>query len=266
MATCACTAAVEAGGVLRALARRRRVVVAVVELERGYDVPPGGLDDALAELECAGLVVGFDAPRQPKLGWRGGPSVSLTPLAAARFRLRPSTTSTRWVWEGEDPEPEPDSRPKLRRRVAAATDVGVDPAKVADRKARTAEEVAIAREEAEACAGGPRPRPTVLYGERLQWPVEGIKDWSAREVRGRTCPGCAAWKAYWHTPEAPDRAVWRYEPVELGPTSYCLCCDRWGLQHRLPTLMPLARHRARPEGGAGLMGGIGALKTSGHPI
>jgi hypothetical protein len=254
MATCA-AAAVEAGGVLRALARRRRVVVAVVELERGFDVPPGGLDDALAELECAGLVVGFDAPRQPKLGWRGGPSVSLTPLAAARFQLRLSTTSTRWVWEGEDPEPEPDSRPKLRRRVAAATDVGVDPAKVTDRGAKTAEEVAIAREEAEACAGGPRPWPTVLHGERLQWPAGGIKDWSARKVKGRTCPGCAAWRAYWHTPEAPDRAAWRLEPVELGASGYCLVCDRWGLQHRLPTLLRPAPGAARPAGGDGLMGG-----------
>ncbi|WP_435010930.1 hypothetical protein P12x_002220 [Tundrisphaera lichenicola] len=51
------------------------------------------------------------------------------------------------------------------------------------------------------------PRPTILLGTGLSpWPGPVLD-------RGKTCPACRSGR--------------------LGPSTYCLCCDRWGLDHLL---------------------------------
>ncbi len=118
----------------------------------------------------------------------------------------------RWANQG-DPEP-PGLRASrvFRDERAAAFDRLLDPALSVEEALERAEEAMIRHP----ISADPRVRPTIdhLPGPTLliglgliPWPGPG-------DGRKASCPSCAS--------------------KRLGPSMYCLYCDRWGLDHRIP--------------------------------
>lgn len=170
-------------------------------------VSTSGLDaEAVESLAASGLI--------SVCAWEGGEVATLSPLAAERLGVRISSTSGGgWVWTSKD------ARVQRRRpRKGRTKTETLDAEAVAD-PGLTAEDFAVLNERIEAYAvegranrrqrlddeqltGRHLPRPAViLTGSDSSW---------AEFVRPRgVCSVCLG--------------------LPLGPSTYCLRCDRWGL-------------------------------------
>jgi hypothetical protein len=177
------------------------------------------VDDAVADLGEVGLVSAWDPG--------GGPSATLTPLAARRLGLKLRR------FEGRDGNefmpvgrPDPLERQRRRKTIAAST-LGIDldrlpgDAPRPDMIVEAAEAIeALAprragRESDDAARQLPRP-PVMLEGCR-PWP-EG---WPGHPGYDGRCPACRGSK--------------------LSAAVYCLVCDRWGLDWRVNRLLQADR-------------------------
>ena len=182
--------------------------------------------DLLCDLELAGWLVVRDA--EP------GPLVTLSPLAAARLRIRlvevGQGETPRWASDDERDPPVRRSAPPCAGNQAATLDRVVaqtpSPALAAERSER-----------AEALARYPRaevtradrpdflPRPGILIGL-------GLSPWPGPHAEPVDfCPACGG--------------------QTLPPRMYCLYCDRWGLDCLTgvdtPAGPPTAPRSLRPE-------------------
>jgi hypothetical protein len=133
--------------------------------------------------------------------------VTLSVAAAARLGVRlvesGQREAPRWSRIGEPEPPAPRASGVFRDERAATLERVVDPS------ARPDEEVDARPTDAagsrERCVLDGLPRPTLLVGLGMTpWPGPG-------DGRKASCPGCGS--------------------KRLGPTMYCLYCDRWGLDH-----------------------------------
>ena len=167
--------------------------------------------DHLATLDVGGWLVAWED------GGSAGPAVTLSPAGAARLDARlvehgPDETP-RWATRDQGDPPMHRALGVFRNDRAAALELVIDPRVSPDREMEAAEEaegrLAAPDRPRWAPRSGRMPRPTLLLGT-------GTSPWPG-PVRipseGRTCPVCG------------DRP--------LGPTIYCLLCDRWGLDHRV---------------------------------
>jgi hypothetical protein len=165
----------------------------------------GEVTDLLCDLDVAGWLVVWETET--------GPLVTLSPLAAERLRVRlvevGAGETPRWAREGEPDPPSPRSKHVCLNERAASLNFVPDPADSPDVSAVQSERTeafAKTRSEGPPLRPGRRdepPRPTVLLGLSLTpWPGPGV-------VSQTTCPACRG--------------------RTLGPQTYCLYCDRWGL-------------------------------------
>jgi hypothetical protein len=150
--------------------------------------------------------------------------VTLSPRAAERLNVRlvqvGRSEVMRWrSWD--DPElPQPRSLTRSAGR-ADALELIADPSPGPEAEAMAAERaerlVAIEEDPADSKWFETLPRPTILLGLGLTpWP-------GPRRSPEKSCPGCGS------------------DPI--SETSYCLVCDRWGLDH----LLARARQKGRPN-------------------
>lgn len=157
-------------------------------------------DDATESLRQAGLI--------EVCSWEDTTCLSLTPLAASRLKLRVTMAlDGALVWS---------RTPAKQRRAMKRKGYDFDASRYPDKRASDPSEFAavneriathVARYEA-----GREPRLTDadLSGRNLPRPgilLEGCQPW-VRERRG-ACPACSG--------------------SRLRPSTYCLVCDRWGL-------------------------------------
>jgi hypothetical protein len=232
---------INASTVLSAVVRTATVSpsVAAVAAELGRNAVE--LAGPIDQLERDGWITRWD-------NCPDGPAISLTPLGAARLKLALSGDSQRWV--SHDAKP---TLAKLRcgRRIVAESDL--TPAGESDSEhfaridqrvdARQFEPVddligqeAVERELRQGTFRGDRgadrlPFPTRLIGSTIPW--DGPEITLVRRVC-RTCGG---------------------QP--LKGNVYCLKCDNWGLQKRIPIEAPRVSTRRRVRADS-LKGGIGA--------
>jgi hypothetical protein len=161
--------------------------------------------DLLATLDVGGWLSAWERPDDVV--------VTLSAEAAWKLDVRvvesgPGATP-RWAGRSQPEPPPPRASGLFRGELAARLERVVDgqPGPVAE--AERAEEAA-ARSAAPVAphsmvAADSLPRPSLLVGTGLSpWPGPG-------DGRKATCPACRSRR--------------------LGPSSYCLCCDRWGLDH-----------------------------------
>jgi hypothetical protein len=98
------------------------------------------------------------------------------------------------------------------------------------------------------------PRPVILLGYWLPWPVQ-------RMTNG--CPGCSGWRGRQEEIRARHRAIGRKHAMS---PALCLACDWYSHQYLIPDKIAREVERSkRGRGGAvyvrderGLRGGIGA--------
>lgn len=153
--------------------------------------------------------------------WEGSEVATLTPLSASRLGLR---IGPRFTWVDASIRP----KRKVPKREA---DAPLDPSRIADDRADRPDDIAIANEriEAEAQRRGRR---------------NGMVRTDA-EIAGRDLPfpavlleGCQAW----HTIRTlPCRACLN---KKLRASTYCLVCDRWGLDWLLARVAPIVKKKA----------------------
>jgi hypothetical protein len=206
----------------------RDLLRAIVSAPLGWQTPVEisallGLDldrtsEALADLDAGGWLASWETERALY--------VTLTPHAAERLRVRLVQVGRSEVmrWRSlDEPEPPAPHVSTVSSGRADFLDLIADPAPGPEAEAIGAEH-AQRLAATKAAEGGEAwlallPRPTILLGLGLTpWP-------GPRPAAGRPCPGCNA--------------------RELSMRSYCLVCDRWGLDH----LLVAARGRAfRPAG------------------
>lgn len=173
------------------------------------DFPPDDLD-ALRE---SGLI--------SVCTWKGSEAATLTPLAAFRLNLRIGPKLT-WV--------DASAKPKKKKSRRDAEDP-LDPSRVVDDRALRPDEVAIANERIE--------REAERQVKRRKYHR------SEAEIAGRDLPfpgvlleGCQAW----HTIRTlPCRACL---DKKLRASTYCLVCDRWGLDWLLARVAPIVQKKA----------------------
>lgn len=160
--------------------------------------------DVLADLDAGGWLSAWERP--------GDLVVTLSVGAASRLDVRivesgPDETP-RWARMGQPDPPMARSAGLFRNERAAALELVADPQRGPGEEAERAEEAA-----ARSAGPSPRepvaaevlPRPTLLVGTGLSpWPGPG-------DGRKASCPACRSRR--------------------LAPSMYCLCCDRWGLDH-----------------------------------
>jgi hypothetical protein len=161
--------------------------------------------DLLAVLDAGGWLSAWDRP--------DGVVVTLSVAAASRLEVRLVESgpgqSPRWVGRTDPEPPEPKAQGVFRGGRVASMELVVDPRPGPEQLTEQAEAMAI-RFAGPADRRGPipaemLPRPTILVGTGLSpWPGPGDR-------RKASCPACRSRR--------------------LGPSSYCLCCDRWGLDH-----------------------------------
>jgi hypothetical protein len=161
--------------------------------------------DLLAVLDAGGWLSAWDRP--------DGAVVTLSVAAASRLEVRLVESgpgqAPRWAWRTDPEPPEPKAQGVFRSGRVAAMELVVDPRPSPEQLTERAEEMAI-RWSGSTVPRGPiqaemLPRPTILVGTGLSpWPGPG-------DGRKASCPACRSRR--------------------LGPFSYCLCCDRWGLDH-----------------------------------
>jgi hypothetical protein len=190
------------------LANDPRVVVPASELILSpYEA------DAVVALEEAGLAAAFE--------WEGVPCVSMTPLAAEQAGLRVSRTVGGYRWVPADDPELPDRLEGMEKtgREALADDIaGWTPEPVEILEA--AEEVErVIRRKSAARTNGQRPTDYERDPDHLPKPrilLEGCRPWVApgvhkkrRRKNAEPCRACLG--------------------RPLGRNTYCLYCDRWGL-------------------------------------
>lgn len=213
----------------------RRIVEALVRGPVAWQSPAelasatgGDLEetiDLLAGLDAEGWLSPWD--REP------GIVVTLTAEGAARLRVRLVESGRgeipRWAGLGDPAPPAPKAAGVFRDGLAARLELAVDPSLGPEELAIRAEEAAARSALAADLRAGAvverLPGPTLLVGLGLTpWPGPG-------DGRKASCPACKS--------------------KPLGPSMYCLCCDRWGLDHRLrgePS--PRPRPPRAPQGDA----------------
>jgi hypothetical protein len=180
--------------------------------------------DLLAVLDDEGWLSAWERPE--------GVVVTLSVAAASRLEVRLVETgpeqTPRWAWRAEPEPPEPRAQGVFRGGRVAMLELVVDSRPRPDQLADRAEEAA-ARASASTDPRVPiraeiLPRPTILVGTGLSpWPGPG----DGRKV---LCPACRSRR--------------------LGPSTYCLCCDRWGLDHLLggePAPLPAPNRDPRED-------------------
>lgn len=190
----------------------------------GWD--EGETMDRLSDLDVGGWVEVRDEGPDGPTAADGGPSVALSALGAERLGLRLVEVGVNAAlrWANPD-EPEP---PAPRARNVIQNGRSADLEYVPDRAPRP-EADAVRSERAarvvKAVAATPRPRPPARP-EPLTPPSliigVGLTPWPGPEQGpdpGEACPACGSRK--------------------LRPNDYCLCCDRWGLDHLAP-VVPLS--------------------------
>lgn len=157
-----------------------------------------------AESLEARIVRAFDAGEVEP--WPGdAPRVTLSPWSAERLGVRLNSAGNRWV-DVDHPDRCPHTSPG-RSRTLSATDAGIGmdgiaaPKLVADAEPREFEPGRFGRRPEV-------PLPTVLLGERLQWPAT---------IRQTTDDGLSPRPT--HCPACHDHP---------RPHEYCLVCDRYG--------------------------------------
>ena len=172
----------------------------------GLDV--GAASDALADLEVSGWI-------DP---WEMGDTlyVTLSPGGADRLRVRlvmiGRSDAMRWA-SIDDPEPLP-PRASGRHVGLSALDFVADPAPGPDMALDAAERATRISSEKKAAGNAAwidlLPRPSRLLGSGLTpWP-------GPRRDPAHVCLGCGS--------------------LPLSESSYCLVCDRWGLDHCLAAI------------------------------
>ena len=195
----------------------RRVVEALLGAPLAWQSPAElasatGLDveattDLLATLDVGGWLAPWE--REPDV------VVTLSVAAAAKLGVRLVESgrheSPRWASVGDPDPPAPKATGVFRDERAAWLERVVDPSASAEEAAERAEEVAERHARPPRSGGrfAPEnpPTPTLLVGFGLTpWPGPG-------DGRKASCPACGS--------------------KRLGPSSYCLYCDRWGLDHLL---------------------------------
>jgi hypothetical protein len=195
----------------------RRIVEALVNGPLAWRSPAElasavGLDveeatDLLADLDADGWLSPWER--------EGHVVVTLSVGAASRLGVRLVESgrdqALRWSSLGDPDPPLPKASGVFRNERAAWLELVVDPSGSPEEAAERAEE---ARERS-SIPSNPRervfieglPSPTLLIGVGLTpWP-------GPAEVRGAPCPSCCS--------------------RHLEPSTYCVYCDRWGLDHLL---------------------------------
>jgi hypothetical protein len=180
--------------------------------------------DLLSAMDVSGWISVWDCD--------AGPIVTLSALAAERLQVvlieQGPDETPRWARAG-DPIPSPPRAKNVCRSERYAGLAGVpDPALTPDLAAERAEraERLAARAASSRTDHPPQfrvedlPFPSLVLGQGLTpWPGPG-------QFSHADCPACG------------DRA--------LLPHVYCLCCDRWGLDASLATIVKQS-HAARPQ-------------------
>lgn len=189
----------------------------------GRDV--GETTDVVALLDVGGWLEAWERP--------GDVVVTLSVAAASCLEVRivesgPGQTP-RWARRGELEPPSPRASGVFRGERAARLERVIDTRPTAEQAAERAEE-ALIRSAIPADIRVPAvidglPAPTHLVGTGLSpWPGPG-------QGHKASCPCC--------------------QSRRLGPSTYCLYCDRWGLDHLLraePPDRPPARRPGAEEG------------------
>ena len=212
--------------VLDFLTRHTKIRVPVSEIVEQFG---GDLDETqrcVADLVDAGDLEtwGFDAIE----------SVCLTPLAAKRAGLRPSSNSARWLREG-------DRERSTRRKPAgtlATTDADIDPDSVADDRLCRPDQDVEATEEAEAnppvrrgdYLSRPLQMPSRIHGATAIWPLPGHRDDQGRLMPAQAVVGGrdeGKVDAY----RGPCTAC---SGIAFDVFDYCVACLRSGQDHLIP--------------------------------
>ena len=208
----------------------RRVVEALVKAPVAWQSPAElasaigrGLDettDVVAVLDAEGWLAAWEREADVV--------VTLSVAGASKLGVRLVESgrdeTPRWAGTGDPEPPSPVATGVFRGERAARLELVVDPSRPPDEAIDRAE-AALGRASP---STNPRPkisvdalpRPTLLIGSGLTpWPgpVDGQKD---------PCPACRS--------------------MPLGPSAYCLYCDRWGLDHLFRD-DPAPRPKALPD-------------------
>ncbi len=196
------------GRVVEALVAAPVAWQSAAELARATGLDVEETTDLLAALDANGWLAAWE--RQADV------VVTLSVVAASRLGVRlvefgPNEVP-RWARPGDPEPPPPKAAGVFRGERASALGLVVDPAIAVELAAERAEEAALRRAHAPGPRGAPAvdrlPKPTGLLGTGLTpWPGP------AQARRAAACPSC------------------RSGP--LAASSYCLYCDRWGLDHLL---------------------------------
>lgn len=175
------------------------------ELARDLDWETGVVLDALADLDADGWLEVHEE--------ESGPSLALSTLGAERLGVKlievGDRQELRWASVGDPEPPMPRARHVCSSDRAALFDFALDPDLSPDEQAELAEESAETARRSEENPNPRRtlPRPVLLIGESLTpWP-------GPKRAAHPPCPACGG--------------------KPLAPHSYCLCCDRWGLDRLL---------------------------------
>ena len=180
--------------------------------------------DVLAALDAEGWLAVWEV--------EGGPFVTLSPLGADRLGVRLVEVGrdevARWAPAGDPDPPQSVARHVCSSRRAAEMDFVVDPHPGPAEALEIAERVVQRPGGREESADAPRSAPSISH-PAFAYPTLliglGLTPWPGPDrPADEPCPACG---------ERP-----------IGPSAYCLCCDRWGLDGRLGG--PAVGGRRRP--------------------
>jgi hypothetical protein len=193
--------------VVEALVRGPLAWQSPIELASAMGLNLEGITDLLADLDADGWLSPWER--------EGDVLVTLSAGAAARLGVRLVESgrdeAPRWSSLGNPEPPMPRASGVFRDERAAWLELVVDPTDSPEEALERAEEAL----ERSSIPSNPRervfiaglPLPTLLLGLGLTpWPGPG-------DDRKALCPSCGSRR--------------------LGPSVYCLYCDRWGLDHLL---------------------------------